>query len=254
MAKNWLDPFIKASNIASQEDLADELGVSRATINRLANDHAKLKRERAEAIAAILGASADDLMLNRPPKSAKLTLVSSYDPDSPESYSDNDQGVSYTRDHWRPAADGAIPEIDIKLGAGAGAVGEVINLPVGAGNISGHRVVAEWVIPREYLRSELKSSELVTIIAEIIGDSMSPTYLPGDRVIIDLSQNKMTTDTVYAISDGLTEPQIKRLQRVPFSNPPQVIIISDNPNLERFTVELERIEIIGRIVGHIARK
>jgi phage repressor protein C with HTH and peptisase S24 domain len=44
------------------------------------------------------------------------------------------------------------------------------------------------------------------------------------------------------------------LQRVPFSDPPQVIIISDNPNLERFTVDLERITIIGRIVGHIARK
>jgi phage repressor protein C with HTH and peptisase S24 domain len=140
------------------------------------------------------------------------------------------------------------------LGAGSGAVGEVINLPVGPGNISGHRVVAQWVIPPEYLRSELKSSELVSVIAEIIGDSMSPTYFPGDRVIIDLSQTKMTTDTVYAISDGLTEPQIKRLQRVPFSDPPQVIIISDNPNLERFTVDLERITIIGRIVGHIARK
>jgi plasmid maintenance system antidote protein VapI len=56
MAKNWLDPFIKASrNITSQEDLADEMDVSRATINRLANDHSKLKRDRAEEIARILG-------------------------------------------------------------------------------------------------------------------------------------------------------------------------------------------------------
>jgi SOS-response transcriptional repressor LexA len=254
MAKNWLDPFIKASKLNSQEDLADEMGVSRATINRLANDHSKLKRERAEEMAKLLGASVEALMLNRPPRAPKLSLVSSFDPDSPDSDGTVDESASYSRDHWQPAVDGAIPEIDMKLGAGSGVVGEVINLPVASGSISGHRVVAEWLIPLEYLRNEAKASPKDTLISEIIGDSMSPTYMPGDRVMIDLNQNRMTTDTVYAISDGITEPQIKRLQRIPFSDPQQVIIISDNPNLERFTVDLERITIIGRIVGHIARK
>jgi phage repressor protein C with HTH and peptisase S24 domain len=83
---------------------------------------------------------------------------------------------------------------------------------------------------------------------------MQPTYMPGDRVIVDLSQSQMATDTVYAISDGYSEPQIKRLQRVPFTQPSQVKIISDNPSLETFTVELARLTIIGRICGHIARK
>lgn len=253
MAKNWLDPFIKASPIGSQEDLADELDVSRATINRLANDHSKLKRERAEELAKVLGASVEDLMLNKPPRPARASLVGSYDPDAVDADNDNEE-ASYTRDHWQPTIDGAIPELDMKLGAGSGVVGDVINLPVGSSNISGHRVVAQWFIPQDYLRNEVKASPQDTFISEIIGDSMSPTYQPGDRVIIDLAQNKLTTDTVYAISDGMTEPQIKRLQRVPFSDPAQVIIISDNPNLERFTVDLERITIIGRICGHLARK
>lgn len=253
MAKNWLDPFIKASPIGSQEDLADELDVSRATINRLANDHSKLKRERAEELAKVLGASVEDLMLNNPPRPPRVSLVGSYDPDAADADNDNEE-ASYTRDHWQPTIDGAIPELDMKLGAGSGVVGDVINLPVGSSNISGHRVVAQWLIPQDYLRNEVKASPQDTFISEIIGDSMSPTYQPGDRVIIDLAQNKLTTDTVYAISDGMTEPQIKRLQRIPFSDPAQVIIISDNPNLERFTVDLERITIIGRICGHLARK
>jgi len=257
MTKNWLDPFIKASNIGSQEDLADELGVSRATINRLANDHGKLKRPRAEAIAEVLGASVEDLMLGEMPRQTRPirpSLVSSFDPDSPDIDDDGDEGSPYSRDHWQPAIKGAIPEIDMKLGAGSGIVGDVINLPVGTGNISGHLVIAEWLIPVDYLRNEAKASPKDTLISEIIGDSMSPTYMPGDRVMIDLNQNRMTTDTVYAISDGLSEPQIKRLQRIPFSDPPQVIIISDNPNLERFNVDLDRINIIGRICGHIARR
>ena len=64
---NWLEPFIRHSDLASQEELADCIGVSRAPVNRLANDHSKLKRDRAEAMAPYLGVSADDLMLNRLP-------------------------------------------------------------------------------------------------------------------------------------------------------------------------------------------
>lgn len=64
---NWLDPFIQHSTIGSQEKLAEEIGVSRATVNRLANDHSKLKRDRAEVIAPLLGVTPEDLMLNRLP-------------------------------------------------------------------------------------------------------------------------------------------------------------------------------------------
>lgn len=261
MESNWLEPFIKASSVKSQEELADLIDVSRATINRLANDHSKLKLDRAKELAQHLGVSADDLMLNRPPRTKpSIRLVSSYDPDAPSDTIDDEpddvasRAAAYTREHWKPQIDGAIPEIDVKLGAGHGIVGDTINLPVGGGSVSGHRVVAEWLIPGEYLRNELKVSIKDTLIEEIIGDSMSPTYAPGDRVIIDLTQNRLSTDTVYSISDGVGEPQIKRLQRVPFSDPPLVRIISDNPNLVTDTVELDRVHIIGRICGHLSRR
>lgn len=182
------------------------------------------------------------------------TLISSFDPDlEGEPHHDGAQS-GYSREHWRPHTEGAIPEIDVKLGAGEGIVGEVINLPIGAESISAHPIVAEWRLPDDYLRVEVKASPGFSIIVEIIGDSMFPTYAPGDRVIVDLSQNRLVSDTVYAISDGFSEPQIKRLQRVPFSDPVQVRIISDNPALETFTVELERLTVIGRVVGQITRR
>ncbi|WP_320196331.1 LexA family transcriptional regulator [Agrobacterium rosae] len=251
MSKNWLDPFIKASKIGSQEALADALDLSRATINRLANDHSLLKRDRAEKIAALLGARVEDLMLNRPP--SKPSLISSFDPDESDQ-PPSQETFGYSREHWKPSVDGALPEVNVKLGAGSGVVGETINIPVGRESVSGHAVVAEWLIPLQYLRNETKASPNHTLVMEVIGDSMQPTYMPGDRVLVDLSQTSMSSDTVYAISDGQSEPQIKRLQRVPFSDPVEVRIISDNPNLERFTVELDRLTILGRIVGHIARK
>lgn len=70
---NWLDPFIRNSSVPSQEALADLIGVSRATVNRLANDHSKLKRDRAELIARHLGVTTEDLMLNRLPWEAKTS-------------------------------------------------------------------------------------------------------------------------------------------------------------------------------------
>lgn len=76
---NWLEPFIRNSPIASQEALADLIGVSRATVNRLANDHAKLKRDRAEEIAPHLGVTAEDLMLNRLPWEAKTSATPAND-------------------------------------------------------------------------------------------------------------------------------------------------------------------------------
>lgn len=183
----------------------------------------------------------------------RRSLVSSFDPDSPDDDSANHE-KAYARERWKPEVAGALPELDGRLGAGEGSVGEVISLPVQHGVVSGHRVVAEWLLPQSYLRDEIKASPSHTIVMEVIGDSMTPTYQPGDRVLIDLLQNTFVADTVYAISDGYSEPQIKRLQRVPFSNPTQVRIISDNPSLETFTAELAQVTIIGRICGHIARK
>lgn len=245
----------------SMDDLAKGMGYSRASsIQRYVNPDEYRKQYFAPDLAAKLAKAL--VGKGSPPIQAKeiwdLTrptgsLISSYDPDEVETQTEGG-GAVYSREHWRPAINGALPEIDAKLGAGSGTVGDIITLPVGTGSVSGHRVIAEWLIPEDYLRNEAKASPISTIISEIVGDSMWPTYSPGDRVIIDLAQDRMVADTVYSISDGYSEPQIKRLQRIPFSDPPQVRIISDNPALETFTADLDKLTIIGRVCGHIARK
>lgn len=246
---------------SSASKAAEALGVTPSSYRAHENGQNEFGPDMAERYGRKFGTTAAYLLTGEGPARVQRgpRLVSSFDPDEPaEAVGDDPDDmiarIGYTREHWKPQIAGAIPEIDVKLGAGHGIVGDTINLPVGGGSVSGHRVVAEWLIPGEYLRNELKVSIKDTLIEEIIGDSMSPTYAPGDRVIIDLTQNRLTTDTVYSISDGIGEPQIKRLQRVPFSDPPLVKIISDNPNLETFTVELDRVHIIGRICGHLSRR
>ena len=243
-----------AAGYKSASKAAEALGVTASSYRAHENGQNEFGPEMAQFYARKFGTTASYLLTGEGPQRASRPqpIISSYDPEAPEP--DEQAEASYSREHWVPAVDGAIPEVDTKLGAGMGTVGQTINLPVGAGSVSGHPVIAEWLIPLDYLRTEAKASPKHTLIMEVVGDSMQPTYNPGDRVLVDLSQDKMSTDTVYAISDGQTEPQIKRLQRIPFSNPMEVRIISDNPALETFTVELDRLTIIGRIVGHLARK
>ncbi|RVI52137.1 LexA family transcriptional regulator [Sinorhizobium medicae WSM1115] len=188
--------------------------------------------------------------LTRPASGA---LVGSFDPDTHEQFLD-DGAPGYTREHWRAHVEGALPELDVKLGAGEGIVGDTINIPVGNESATGHRVVAEWLIPVDYLRSEAKVSINHTVVMEIVGDSMQPDFLPGDRVIVDLSQNQCLHDGEYAFSDGISPPQIKRFQRIHFTDPPEVKIVSINPGYDSFRVELHRVHILGRVCGHVTRK
>ncbi|MBX8825272.1 LexA family transcriptional regulator [Ochrobactrum sp. SFR4] len=245
----------------SQEAFARLLGVTRGAVGNWELGKG-IKFENIQKMAVILNQPVEWIATGRgqlpgnssnaePSESnpSKPRLVSSFDPDE-DVYSGN----GYSREHWKPRTAGAIPELDVKLGAGNGTIGEVINLPVGDNSVSGHKVIREWLIPVDYLQDEIKASPRHSTIMEVIGDSMQPTYLPGDRVIVDLSQDTMSADTVYAISYDDEPPQIKRLQKVPFSDPKQVKIISDNPILETFSVELDKLTIIGRICGHIARK
>lgn len=149
---------------------------------------------------------------------------------------------------------GAIPEIDVMAGAGHGTLGEVVSLKVGEETVSAHRIIDEWVFPDGYLSSVLNVSHGRTLILPVVGDSMIPTYQPGDRILVDLQQSTMTIDAVYVISDGESPPQIKRLQRVLFSQPQMVDIISDNSAHSTQRVELDRLAIIGRVAGKVSKQ
>lgn len=161
---------------------------------------------------------------------------------------------AYAREHYQPKNPGGLPELDVMLGAGNGNTGEVLALPIGGESYSGHKVVAEWLFPDRFIRSEAKASVSNTVVLPVTGDSMLPNYNYGDRVLVDLSQNVFLQDGVYAISDGHTEPRIKRLQYIFNSNPQRVRIISDNPIYAPEEHLLADVTIIGRVCGIIARR
>lgn len=162
------------------------------------------------------------------------------------------QAVS-SLENYKGEIPGAVPEVDARAGAGPGQVGDPAVVTLRRDDIySGHRVISEWLFPSAFLRHELRVQPSSILVLEVIGDSMSPTLDTGDRVLVDTSHARPTPDGVYVIEEG-DGPLVKRLQIVRRSDPPEVMILSDNPNHKPYTLKLDQIRIIGRVSGRFSR-
>lgn len=168
-----------------------------------------------------------------------------------EEYIENNATLSSIR-RYTPSMPGGIAEIDVLVGAGDGRFGKTVTLAIGEETYSGHPVVAEWTLSEKFVEYEMNLANKDTLILRVIGDSMMPTYLPGDRVIVDMRQKVMTVDGVYIISDGDEPPQIKRLHRVRFGERKEIDVISDNPLHPVQRGPADQIHIIGRVAGRIS--
>lgn len=263
MAKfpNHLREFREAAGL-TQPQLAKVSGVDNVqNVSRIERGERRLTQEWADIFAPALKVTAKELMYpssetlseikakgySSLPEIERVPLEESWRPTS-----DSD-GEGYNRETYEPTIPGAIPELDAKAGAGEGAVGEVMVIPMGNGTKSAHKILDEWRIPPSYLREAVANPDRAIVIG-IQGDSMMPNYAPGDRVIIDLTEHELRADGVYLISDGFSAPQIKRLQRVLFSVPPRCKVISDNPSYEAQEVDVDGVKILGKVAAYVGRR
>ncbi len=236
----------------SATGLAKKAGMPSTTLTRPLNDPEhkfSLSSTTIEKIAAATGISLGSFLSSRGTvrELERIPVDEAWQP-TPDT-----DGEGFDRESYSPNIPGAIPELDAKAGGGEGAVGEVMVLPMGNGTISAHKILDEWRIPPSYLREAVANPERAIVLG-VQGDSMMPNYAPGDRVIIDLTEHELRADGVYLISDGYSEPQIKRLQRVMFTVPPKCRIISDNPSYEVQEVDVDGVKILGKVAAYVGRR
>lgn len=108
------------------------------------------------------------------------------------------------------------------------------------------------VIPfqRDWLRSLMRGSFEQLFVARGEGDSMQPTLLDGDLVLIDTAQNDIRQqDRIWAISYG-DLGMIKRVRRLPGGT---YSIMSDNPAVAPIHAADGEMHVIGRVIW-IGRK
>ena len=238
MSKNWLDPFLKASKLGSQEALAEALDVSRATINRLANDHDQLKRDRAEKMAPLLETTVEALMLNHPPK---VYLMASFDPDAQDEHEVETRTEPNTKD---------IPEIDLVAGLGGGGMSIVENTSQNGITFHKEAVRDHWRLPDWMLmRMGVRAPHVAAFPSR--GDSMTPTIEDGDVVFVDTRHRVPSPPGIYALADEFGGVVVKRLEVTsrPGEETITVQISSDNPRHTTRELTLDEIQIVGRYIG-----
>ena len=131
-----------------------------------------------------------------------------------------------------------MPELDTRAGLGGGGV------PAREVRKDGRHadpLKAEgWVFPASFVREQLHTSPSRLLVLDTTGDSMAPTIVSGERVIVDTGHKTPTPDGLYAIRDTFDCIVVKRLQVMRSSRPTRVKIISDNPNHPSEETPLER--------------
>lgn len=199
----------------SQSALARKIGVSQATIARLALGTA-FGSTHLHRIARELGTTAEWLTGETDDPSEGALPIPTSD--------DVAQQVGGVR----------IKEIDLDYGMGATWIDGV---PV---------TEIERVFPADWLVQFTRASPQYLFFAHGAGDSMMPTILDRDIVLIDTTQQTLNmADRIWAVAFG-GAGMIKRLRPQPDGG---VRLMSDNPSIRDEVAYDGELSIIGRVVG-----
>ncbi|SEO89339.1 Peptidase S24-like [Salinihabitans flavidus] len=99
---------------------------------------------------------------------------------------------------------------------------------------------------RSWIRHNLKAIPSQLRIMHVEGDSMAPTLLDGDTVLVDMARRAPNPPGIFVLDDGMGLVA-KRLEHIPNSDPPAVQVISDNSFYNPYERTADEVHIIGRI-------
>lgn len=129
-----------------------------------------------------------------------------------------------------------VVELDVRASAGPGL------------NIEQEAVVAEWSMPRSLIEAHTHTQPSGLRIVTVYGDSMEPTYHPGQRVMVDPEDRSPSPPGIFIVWDGLGLV-LKRVEVIPQTEPVRVRLMSDNDHYTPYEVTLDEAYIQGRVIG-----
>ena len=157
-----------------------------------------------EALAEHLGCSPDLLRHDR-----RLTRRTRPKPTPPSPYA-------------APRGYSAVPEIDVRASAGPG-----------AWNDEFEEAKDTWLFADPLIRHEFRAKPEDLRMITVDGDSMEPLLSSGDRILIDVSRKVPVPPGIFVIWDGMGLVA-KRIEHVPHSEPPKVVLKSLNPEYDSY--------------------
>jgi transcriptional regulator with XRE-family HTH domain len=236
-SKQWTGLYhARQARGMSRSELVRLSGISKQQLSRLENGHIRLRLDHLKPFASHLGYTPEQILLWGRFPGTGGSHVGSSDVLREESPQEEFLGPS----------PGQVPELDTRAGLGGG------GLPAREVRKDGSHadpLKAEgWLFPKSFVREQLHSSPGRLLVLDTTGDSMAPTIVSGERVIVDTGHKTPTPDGLYAIRDTFECIVVKRLQVLRSSRPTRVKVISDNPNHPSEEAPLGDLEIVGKVL------
>lgn len=126
-----------------------------------------------------------------------------------------------------------VPVYDVEASAGHGAL------------IHAEEQVDEMAFATGFVRSITASDPASLAIIRVKGDSMEPTMLDGDKVLVDRSKTSLDFDGIYVLRYGQAL-HVKRVGR--HRRRGWVTITSDNDQYREIEAEYSDVDIVGRVL------
>lgn len=133
-----------------------------------------------------------------------------------------------------------VPEYQVHVSAGGGAL------------VAEENKRRDWPFATDYLKQELGLERSKLAIVEVRGDSMEPTLSSGDRVLVNMSDRQVSQPGIFIVFDG-DGTVVKRVEKIPGTRPPRIVLISDNPLHGRYELDSDVVQIVGRVVWRAGR-
>lgn len=108
-----------------------------------------------------------------------------------------------------------------------------------------------WMLESQWLRQLSRAAPENLAVVKADGDSMLPTLAPGDWVLIDMTQTRLSREGIYAMRVA-DDVWIKRLSLN--LREKTVRVISDNPSTPVQEIEDGELHVLGRVIAVVARK
>lgn len=220
----------------SQAALSKVLGLTRSSVSQWEGDYTEPAAANLRAIATKTGVNYEWLSTGRGEMLDGMI----------DEHLESSQVLSGRR------PESGILELDVRAGLGGGGSLESQSV-VHDGNFADPVKSEAWHFPDRFVREEIRAPENRVLIVETRGDSMTPTILSGDRVIVDTGHRLPSPDGIYAIRDSYGTIVVKRLQLLRRGDPPIIRIISDNKAHDPEEVGADEISIVGRVLWALKR-
>lgn len=107
-----------------------------------------------------------------------------------------------------------------------------------------------WIIPAHLLQGRTQAAPDKVRIFAVQEQAMAPDFMPGQHILVDLSDTQPSPPGVFVVADGLGQI-IRQCEYVPQSQPPQVRLSARAPGFSATTLPLAQAGILGRVIARL---